>query len=127
VHGLDAALGELLYKNKESAKNTLIKRIEGWKRELFAFVSAHRDTLSPQDRGQIMLMQLLTENSNTMLAFVKGPNEMSFDSCLPQFQRINDLAEQGSIFLLNLCFCKSSTSVPLNAVTGTRAGRQCDC
>ena len=83
--GLDAALGDLLYKNKESAENTLIERIEGWKRELSAFVSARRDTLSPQDRGPIMVMQLLTENSNTMLAFVNGPNKMSFDSCLPQF------------------------------------------
>jgi hypothetical protein len=45
-----------------------------------------------------------------MLAFGKGPNEMTemtFDSCLPQFQRINelavqylDLAEQGSIFFI---------------------------
>ncbi|OQD81130.1 hypothetical protein PENANT_c029G05320 [Penicillium antarcticum] len=84
VHGLNAALADLLLSNKDS-----------WNRELSAFGSAYGNTLLPKDCGSITLMQIWTENNNIMTHCISdGMNEMAFDSCLPQFKRINELAAQ---------------------------------
>ncbi|KAJ6128659.1 Protein of unknown function DUF3468 [Penicillium samsonianum] len=104
LRGLNTALADLLYQNR--AEKSLIERLLNWKREFHAFISVHRDTLWPQDRGPIILIELWTMASDIILACLKNPlDEMSYDSSLPLFQRMNELAalylslaEQASMF-----------------------------
>jgi hypothetical protein len=95
AHGLNAALGDLLHTNTESAQKTLMERMEGWNRELSTFVSSYGHTLLPQDRSQLLLMELWTMTNNNLISYVsQAPDEMNFDSFLSRFQRINELAAQ---------------------------------
>ncbi|KAJ5950504.1 uncharacterized protein N7479_008917 [Penicillium vulpinum] len=101
---LNTALADLLYQNSE--EKTVIERVTNWKNEFHAFFSAHKDTLSPQDRGPIILIELWTLGSEIILASLKRPlDQMSYDSSLPIFQRMKELAalylsldEQASVF-----------------------------
>ncbi|KGO69211.1 Protein of unknown function DUF3468 [Penicillium italicum] len=103
---LNDALADLLYQSPIGTKKTLMQRLMNWKIEFYAFISAHRDSLSPQDRGPVILMELWTIASDIILSTLKSPlDEMAHDSCLPQFQRMNELAalyvtlaEQASMF-----------------------------
>ncbi|KAJ5405305.1 hypothetical protein N7465_006589 [Penicillium sp. CMV-2018d] len=102
--GLNAALADLLYQN--SVEKTVEERLMYWKGEFNAFISIHRDTLSPQDRGPIILIELWTMCCDTLLDALRSPlDEMAHDSSLPLFQRMNELAalylslaEQASMF-----------------------------
>lgn len=104
LRGLNAALADLLYQN--SVEKTTEERLMNWKSEFNAFISANRDTLSPQDRGPMILMELWTMSCDTLLDTLKSPlDEMAHDSYLPLFQRMNELAalylnlaEQASMF-----------------------------
>ncbi|KAJ5603792.1 hypothetical protein N7537_006748 [Penicillium hordei] len=104
LRGLNAALADLLYQN--NVEKTVEERLKNWKSEFHAFISTHRDTLSPQDRGPIILIELWTMSCDTLLDALRSPlDEMAHDSCLPLFQRINELAalylslaEQASMF-----------------------------
>lgn len=101
---LNTALADLLYQNK--TEKTVVERLMSWKSEFHAFISANRDTLSLQDRGPVILMELWTISSDIILSCLKSPlDEMAHDSSLPEFQRMNELAalyvslaEQASMF-----------------------------
>ncbi|KAJ5375609.1 Protein of unknown function DUF3468 [Penicillium concentricum] len=101
---LNTALADLLYQN--SVEKTLMERLMNWKSEFRAFISVHRDTLSPQDRGPIILIELWTMASDIILGSLQRPlDEMSYDSFLLLFKRMNELAalylslaEQSSMF-----------------------------
>jgi hypothetical protein len=91
LRGLNTALADLLYQN--SAEKTFLERLLNWKSEFHAFISTHRDTLSAQDRGPLIMIELWTMVSDVLLASLMRPlDEMSYDSSLPLFQRINELA-----------------------------------
>ncbi|KAF4764383.1 hypothetical protein HAV15_001646 [Penicillium sp. str.  len=102
--GLNAALADLLYQN--NVEKTAEERLMNWKSEFNAFISTHRDTLSLQDRGPIILVELWTMCCDTILDALRNPlDEMAHDSSLPLFQRMNELAalylsltEQASMF-----------------------------
>ncbi|KAJ5748499.1 uncharacterized protein N7511_010195 [Penicillium nucicola] len=104
IQGMNDALADLLYQN--SAEKTLAERLLNWKSEFHAFISTHRDTLSPQDRGPLLVIEMWTTISDVLLSALMRPlDEMSYDSSLPLFQRINALAslylsleEQVSLF-----------------------------
>jgi hypothetical protein len=90
---LTSCLADLLYQNKDSWKKTLVERMMNWKNEFHAFISTHRNTLSPQDRGPMILIELWTELSDIIYASLNEPlDEMSYDSSLLRFQRMNELA-----------------------------------
>ncbi|CAI7651500.1 unnamed protein product [Penicillium palitans] len=104
LQGLNAALADLLYQN--SVEKTIEERLMNWKSEFNAFISTYRDTLSPQDRGPMILMELWTMSCDTLLDALKTPlDEMAHDSSFPLFKRMNELAalylnlaEQASMF-----------------------------
>lgn len=104
LQGLNAALADLLYQN--SVEKTIEERLVNWKSEFNAFISTYRDTLSPQDRGPMILMELWTMSCDTLLDALKTPlDEMAHDSSFPLFKRMNELAalylslaEQASMF-----------------------------
>lgn len=91
LRALNTALADLLYQN--TTEMPFVMRLLNWKSEFAAFITTYRHKLSPEDRGPVILMELWTMVSDAILASLQhGLDEMSYDSSVPLFQRMNELA-----------------------------------